>query len=173
MSSPWEVPSFSDHFPAIQPERPKTPFNERSQEKEKEGTTPKNTHVKTDGTERLAQLSSEAGFINNKLFDLFSEACKMAKDGDLDYQFVFFALHGDNIYKQPTDVRDYQTIHDSSVAYHTARPDYKMHGTIVKMPMPAMMADEAVVCHVCKKDKMVAAVASLADYDYAEVFSIM
>lgn len=97
----------------------------------------------------------------------------MAKDRDLDYQFVFFAFHGDNLYKQPTDVRDFETIHESSVAYHTGRPDYRMHGTIVKMPISAMKADDAVVCHVYKKDKIVAAVASRSDCDYNEIFSIM
>ena len=97
----------------------------------------------------------------------------MAKNGDLDYQFVFFALHDDNLYKQPTDVRDYNLLHESSVAYHTARPDYKMHGTIVKVAMPEMMANEAVLCQICKQDKIIASVASLADYNYEEIFSLM
>lgn len=97
----------------------------------------------------------------------------MAQKGDLHHQFVFFALHGDNVYQQPTHVRDYQTIQECSVAYHTGRPDYKMHGTILKMSIPEMSADNAVVCNVYKKNEIVASVASLAEYGYKEIFSIM
>ena len=129
--------------------------------------------VRPDGAERLAALSEEAGCATNKLAELFSEACRMAKDGELETQFLFFALHGDNMYRQPTHARDYRSLCESGVAYHTGRPDYKFHGTIVKTPVPAMLVDEAVVCRVCKGGETVAAVAALADYDYREVLSLM
>lgn len=174
MYSPVAIPAFSVRPPESSPTCPELMAKTCVEATEKAGiATPDAPTISTNGVERLAQLSREAGFTINKLNDLFSEACTMAKDGQLDYQFVFFALHGTNVYKQPTDVRDYNTLHDSCVTYHTGRPDYKMHGTIVKMPMPSMMADEAVVCHVCKGDHMVAAVASIADYDYQEIFCIM
>ena len=168
------IPPFAIRTTKSPSERPDGLGTARAAEKEKGGLThEKPPRVYTNGIERLAILSKEAGFINNKLADLFTEACGMAKKGELDCEFIFFALHGDNIYKQPTDVRDYDVVQANSVPMHTSRPDYKIHGTILKMPLTAMMADEAVVCHICKGDAIIAAVASLSDYDYKEVFSLM
>lgn len=123
--------------------------------------------ITPDGRQKLTDLVE-----GDTLVTLFTEACDMAKKHEMDYQFIFFALHGGNIYKQPTDVRDYDVVQESSVAYHTSRDDYEMHGTITKKPLPQMMATDAVVCHVCKRDEMVAVVASLPEYDYEEVFTV-
>jgi len=168
------VPPFSIRTAESPPERPDGLAKARAEAKEKGGRAYKeHPRVYTNGIDRLANLSTEAGCTNNKLADLFTEACGMAKNGQLDCEFIFFALHGDNIYKQPTDVRDYEVVQANSVPMHINRPDYKVHGTILKMPLPAMMANDAVVCHICKGDTVVAAVASLPDYGYEEVFSLM
>ena len=37
----------------------------------------------------------------------------------------------------------------------------------------AMMANDAIVCHICKKDLIVAAVAALPEYQYDEIFCLM
>ena len=156
------------------PTRIKTPFEGRSLQRDSEKNSyPNNTHIKIEGFERLDSISADVDCDPRKLRDVFLEACDMAKTGRLDYEFLFFALHGDNIYKQPTDVRDYNPASNSDVSYHTSRHDYKIHGKIAKMSIPEMMADGAVVCHIYKKDKLVGSVASLADYDYEEAFSLM
>jgi len=128
--------------------------------------------ISTDGKQRLKALSVEAGCAEDTLVSLMSEACEMDKKREMDTQFVFFALQGGNVYKQPTDVRDYKMVEESSVPYHTNRGDYKMHGTIVKMPLSCMAAPDAIVCHVFKGKDMVAMLASLAEYEYQNVYSI-
>jgi hypothetical protein len=129
--------------------------------------------ISTDGKQRLNALSVEAGCAENTLASLMSEACEMDKKSEMDTQFVFFALQGGNVYKQPTDVRDFEMVQESSVPYHTSRGDYKMHGTIVKMPLPCMAAPDAIVCHVFKGQDMVAVLAALAEYEYEDVYSVM
>ena len=129
--------------------------------------------ISTDGKQRLNALSIEAGCEESTLTSLMSEACEMDKKCEMDTQFVFFALQGGNVYKQPTDVRDFDMVQASSVPYHTGRDDYKMHGTIVKMPLPCMAAPDAIVCHVFKGQDTVAVLASLAEYDYEDVYSVM
>lgn len=129
--------------------------------------------ITTDGRDKLKALSTESDCAEGTLDELIKEACEMDKRGEMDYQFVFFALQGGNVYKQPTDVRDFEMVHESSVPYHTSRPDYKLHGTIVKMPLPQMMAPSAIVCHVSKGPEMVGVVATLAEYNYEEMYSVM
>tara|TARA_B100001057_G_scaffold56554_1_gene50107 strand:+ start:334 stop:873 length:540 start_codon:yes stop_codon:yes gene_type:complete len=129
--------------------------------------------ITTDGRDKLKALSTESDCAEGTLDELIKEACEMDKRGEMDYQFVFFALQGGNLYKQPTDVRDFEMVYESSVPYHTSRPDYKLHGTIVKMPLPQMMAPSAIVCHVFKGPKMAGIVATLAEYNYEEMYSVM
>lgn len=129
--------------------------------------------ISTDGKQKLNALSVEAGCAEDTLTSLMSEACEMDKKSEMDNQFVFFALQGGNVYKQPTDVRDFEMVQESSVPYHTSRCDYKMHGTIVKMPLPCMAAPDAIVCHVFKGQDMVAVLAALAEYEYEDVYSVM
>lgn len=129
--------------------------------------------INTDGRQRLNALSVEAGCAENTLASLMLEACEMDKKSEMDSQFVFFALQGGNVYKQPTDVRDFEMVQESSVPYHTSRGDYKMHGTIVKMALPCMAAPDAIVCHVFKGQDMLAVLAALAEYEYEDVYSVM
>jgi len=129
--------------------------------------------ISTDGKQRLNALSVEAGCAEDTLTSLMSEACEMDKKSEMDTQFIFFALQGGNVYKQPTDFRDFEIVQKSSVPYHTSRGDYKMHGTVVKMPLPCMAAPDAIVCHIFKDQDMVAVLAALAEYEYEDVYSVM
>jgi hypothetical protein len=95
----------------------------------------------------------------------------MARNGDLTDEFLFFAVHGGHLYKQPTDVRDYQTSL-AGVAHHPAREDYLMHGTVVKMPLQSVNGGEAVVTQVCSREMVMAAVASLPGDAYEDVLQL-
>lgn len=134
------------------------------------GQKPTRCTVTTDGRDKLETLSIASGCAGGTLDELMKEACEMDKRGEMDYQFVFFALQGGNVYKQPTDVRDFDTVHESSVPYHMSRPDYKLHGTIVKMPLPQITAPSAIVCHVFKGVEMTGVVAAMAEDGYEQMY---
>ena len=127
----------------------------------------------TDGKQRMNAMSVEADCMESALVNLLSEACEMDKRSEMDTQFVFFALQAGSVYKQPTDVRDFDMVQKSSVPYHTSREDYKMHGTIVKMPLPCIAASDAIVCHIFRGNDLVAVFATLAECGYENIFSVM
>lgn len=129
--------------------------------------------ITTDGRDRLKALSTESECAEHTLDEIVKEACEMDRRGEMDYQFMFFALQGGSVYKQPTDVRDFDMVHESSVPYHMSRSDYKLHGTIVKMPLPQMMTPSAIVCHVFKGHEVASVVATLAEYDYEQMYCVV
>lgn len=155
------IPPFSIRTPQSPPRRPHALETESA-----------SARVYKDGIECLAHLSTQVDCPENKLIDLFKEACATARKGGLNGEFIFFAVHGDNVYKQPTDLRDFDVVQEQGVPVHVTRPDYKVHGTILKTHLPAMMAKDAIICNISKGDAVIATVASLADYGYQEAFSL-
>ena len=127
--------------------------------------------VTSDGYETLRNVSVAEECMEEVLTALFDDARDMARRGEMEDEFIFFSVHGNSIYKQPTNIQDYNVIQDSSV-YHSSRQDYKIHGTILKTALPEMMADEALVCEVYKHNELLAVIASLPEQDYVDTFTV-
>jgi hypothetical protein len=106
------------------------------------------------------------------LTELHQQACVMAQNGDLDNEFIFFAVHGEHLYKQPTDVRDY-AMSINGVIHHVSRGDYVMHGTVIRMPAISSEANEAVVTEVCTRERVVAIVASSMEDGYSKIVNLV
>lgn len=98
------------------------------------------------------------------LDSVLHDSLEAARMGEFEHTFVFFAFHGNNIYRQPTDVRDFLMV-QQSISYHTGRDDYKLHGTVTKT---AVMGDpDAIVCQIFSKDTVMALAVSLSTDDYS------
>lgn len=112
-----------------------------------------------DGRERLSTVAQLFDFKPDLLLGLYERTIAMAREGQLETDFIFFAVHRDNVYSQPTDVRDFDQCW-STVHHHTARADYRVHGTVLKSPVVGLDFPSAVVMHVYSREGIVAAVAA-------------
>ena len=123
----------------------------------------------SDALARVCKLyDCEPALVN----DLHHEACALARSGDMDMQFILFCVHNKNLYKQPTDTRDYTRCLEG-LALHRSRPDYMFHGTTIKMPLTLHGNAVSVVTQVYSQETLLAMVASPQSNDYATVVSLV
>lgn len=126
-----------------------------------------------DGKETLLTVAKLSLCSDNDcLVKQHHSGCDMALRGELNWQFVFFAVHSGNMYKQPIDIRDYNTVNHSSVQYHTSREDYTLHGTTVKTTVAHIGVSDAVVTSMSHKNNLLSVVMSLPDDDYKQIYTV-
>lgn len=116
-----------------------------------------------EGLDEMGDVCVRLDCPQNSLDAVLQDSLEAARMGEFEHTFVFFAFHGDNIYRQPTDIRDFCMV-QQSIGYHTARPDYKMHGTVTKTPV--LGDQDAIICQVFFKSEVVAIAVSLSWGNY-------
>jgi len=124
---------------------------------------PPTTPSAPEGLDAMDEVCVRLDCPQSSLNSVLQDSLGAARMGEFEHTFVFFAFHGDNIYRQPTDVRDFYMV-QQSIEYHTGRDDYKLHGTVTKTPM--LGDQDAIVCRVFFKEDVVAVAVSLSAGNY-------